>query len=251
LRLDLGGLGDSISPDPDRENDAYPATAFRDIDSTLKYLVGQLGAERVVLMGLCSGAYAAFQSAARLRDPVLVECVAINPLTFYWQEGMSLDHSPAHRLQELHDAATAVFKPEKWLKLLSGRSKIGITGVLRRFLDRWRRRGAAEPEEALRDPETADFPLAHPFPEDLPGDLERIVRANRHLGCFFSRSDPGYRLLVHHARRKVSELCRSGRMSVHFIEQADHTFSRRPLRRALGEAIAEHLYRRYPAPGAI
>src|SRR5207248_561102 len=60
LRMDLCGLGDSITPHADRENDPYPATAFRDVGLTLKHLRTELGARRVVLMGLCSGAYAAF-----------------------------------------------------------------------------------------------------------------------------------------------------------------------------------------------
>ena len=58
--LDLAGLGDSVCPDSTRENDPYPATAFRDIAGTLNHLQSQLGVRKVVLMGLCSGAYAAF-----------------------------------------------------------------------------------------------------------------------------------------------------------------------------------------------
>src|SRR6185437_14447214 len=43
LRMDLCGLGDSITPYKERENDPYPATAFRDIDRTLDYLHSQFG----------------------------------------------------------------------------------------------------------------------------------------------------------------------------------------------------------------
>jgi hypothetical protein len=34
-------------------------------------------------------------------------------------------------------------------------------------------------------------------------------------------------------------------MNVSFVEDADHTFSRRQTRQALAQAIAEHLARRY------
>ncbi len=122
LRLDLGGLGDSPSADPERENDPYPATAFRDVDLAISHL----DAERVVLMGLCSGAYVAFQSAARLPSPALVEALPINPLTFCWRDGMSLEASPAERLKHFRERITAALQPRKWLKLLSGRSKLGI-----------------------------------------------------------------------------------------------------------------------------
>ncbi len=118
LRMDLSGLGDSVASDPARENDPYPATAFRDIDAVLKYLRSEFGVERVVLIGLCSGAYAAFQCAVWLSDTTLVESVVINPLTFWWKEGMSLDVSPARRIQAFDDCLASLFKPKKWLKLL-------------------------------------------------------------------------------------------------------------------------------------
>jgi pimeloyl-ACP methyl ester carboxylesterase len=247
LRLDLGGLGDSNASDPARENDPYPATAFRDIDTTLKYLRSEFGADRVVLMGLCSGAYFAFQSAAQLGDPALVESVAINPLTFWWKDGMSLDISPGRRIEAFHDVVSALFKPGKWLKLLSGRSKNGIKAVMQIVAGWWqmRSRKTARP---VADTST-DVLSSHPQEEDLPGDLVRIAQTGRHLAFFFSRADPGYGLLQFHAQRKARALCRAGKMSVHFIEDADHTFSRRDWRRALGEAIREHLVRRYAQRG--
>ena len=67
--MDLCGLGDSVTLDSERKNDPYPATAFRDIDLALQCLRSQFGTERVVLMGLCSGAYAAFQAAASWPTP--------------------------------------------------------------------------------------------------------------------------------------------------------------------------------------
>ena len=135
LRLDLCGLGDSVTTDRERENETYPATAFRDIALTLQYLQAHLGAQRVVLMGLCSGAYAAFQAAAQMTNPVLIECVLINPLTFFWREGMAIDDSPSLRqVKSFHESLQSALHPRKWLKLLSGRSKMGIAGAMRILL---------------------------------------------------------------------------------------------------------------------
>ena len=227
LRMDLCGLGDSVVSDPEYENVTYPATAFRDIDLTLNHLHTQLGVRRVVLLGLCSGAYAAFQAAAQLTNPVLVESVLINPLTFFWKEGMSLETAAdAQRLQSFQECMTALWQPGKWWKILSGKSKLGITGILKILQDRMRLRFRFAPKvtpsncDSTREP----FPT-HPVQEDLPGDLERIEKAGRHLACFFASSDPGYGLLTFHARRKVKELLRAGKMSVFFIDNADHTFS--------------------------
>jgi pimeloyl-ACP methyl ester carboxylesterase len=253
LRLDLSGLGDSVCPEAERENDPYPATAFRDIERTLRHLQTRLGVERVVLLGLCSGAYAAFQAAAQLTSPVLVESVLINPLTFYWREGMSLSDSPElKQLQSFHDCKTSLRQPSKWLKVLSGRSKTGIGGALRILRDSWRlRRRSERTAEVKGMREVQDALPSHPFRDDLPGDLERIEKAGRQLACFFARSDPGYSLLTLYAKRKVDALCRAGKMGVFFIENADHTFSRRAARRDLGEALTGYLTRRYhPAPEA-
>jgi hypothetical protein len=47
----------------------------------------------------------------------------------------------------------------------------------------------------------------------------------------------------------VDELRRAGGLSLFFLEDADHTFSRLAQRRALVQAITEHLGRRYlPSP---
>jgi alpha-beta hydrolase superfamily lysophospholipase len=245
LRLDLCGLGDSITPDLDRENDPYPATAFRDIGLVLNYLRTQHGVSRVVLMGLCSGAYAALQSAAQLSDPALVESVLINPLTFFWKEGMSIEADPAARLRSSHDYMASAWQPGKWLKMLTGRSKLGIAGALRMLVDHWRlRKPSGRASTKDHGPAPYAFPT-HPPREDLPGDLARLEKAGRHVACFFATTDPGYRILTFYAGKKVNAMRRSGRMSVRFMDGADHTFSRRTARQALAQALIDHLCRRY------
>jgi hypothetical protein len=246
LRMDLSGLGDSVAPNGVYENAPYPATAFRDIDLALAHVRSHFGAERVVLTGLCSGAYAAFQSAAQLSSPVLVESMLINPLTFFWQDGMSLEASPALQLKSFQECMNSAWQPAKWLKFLRGRSKIGIAGALRMFVQRWRLRRDSVHQAAVRArAATPDGQPSHPPHEDVPGDLERIAQTGRHLACFFARSDPGYGLLTLRAKKEVAGLVRAGSMSMAFVDDADHTFSRHAARRILAQAIADHLGGRY------
>jgi pimeloyl-ACP methyl ester carboxylesterase len=249
LRMDLCGLGDSITPDKERENDPYPATAFRDIDRTLECLHTRFGTKRVVLMGLCSGAYAAFQAAAQLASPCLIESVLINPATFHWREGMSLtwESSPAVRIQSLQPYFNAVWHPRKWLKLLSGRSTLGMVGAVNMFVERCKLKMLSCDHGQRCGVAAADGSPSHPRGKDLPGDLQRITESRRHLAFFFARSDPGYDSLIFYARRKVKALRKAGWMDVHFIDGADHTFSCRTPRQTLIEAITEHLCRRYQA----
>jgi len=97
LRMDFHGQADSVTSDPARENEPYPATAFRDIDLAMKFLQREFGVRQIILMGHCAGAYFAFQSAAQLADPGLAESILINPITFYWHEGMTLDRAQGGR----------------------------------------------------------------------------------------------------------------------------------------------------------
>ena len=63
--------------------------------------------------------------------------------------------------------------------------------------------------------------------DDLPGDLKRRCTTRPAPDMLFARSDPGNSLLMSKARGTVKQLDRAGTMSVHFVEAADHTFSRR------------------------
>src|SRR6185437_179292 len=140
----------------------------------------------------------------------------------------------------------AVWQPWKWLKLLSGRSTLGISGAVKMLVDRWElRKPPVRKASPLCGEATVNGSPSHPLEKDLPGDLKRIVKAGRHLACFFARSDPGYDLLHFYAGREVKELRAAGKMSMYFLDDANHTFISRASRRALGQAIGEHLDRRY------
>jgi alpha-beta hydrolase superfamily lysophospholipase len=241
MRLDLAGLGDSDADDDARENDPYVSTIFRDVDLALRYVERHFGASRIVLMGLCSGAYAAFQAAAQFSNPVFVECVLINPLTFYWTDGMSLSSPRAKELKDFHYYMGAALQPSKWFKIFSGRTKIGLMGTLKMVVQRFRHRPRAHSSDIIQSSCLSDAHVTHPRQDDLPGDLDRMIRAGRNIACFFSRSDPGYSILMYHARHKAKALCRAGKMNVFFIEDADHTFSRRTPRRNVIRAIIEYL----------
>lgn len=246
LRTDLRGLGDSLAAEESLENDVYPETMFRDIDGILKHATTQLGANRIVLAGLCSGAYAAFQAGAQFANPALIECLLINPLTFFWKAGMSLDLPEVKEAAAFHYYIRSALRPEKWWKLISGNSKIGVMGAVRILGRRLRRRGPSEGNgERSTTPQGSDADVKHPAHDHAAGDIQRIAAAGRHLSLFFSADDPGYSLLMHRAKRIVKSLCKKGVIDITFIDRADHTFSRRQPRQAAIVAICKHLDQRY------
>ncbi len=245
LRVDANGLGDSIAEEGVPENQTYSATMFRDVDRTLRFLrENQLG-EKFVLVGLCSGAYFAFQSAAALSDPSLIESVLINPLTYFWKDGMVISESTDRRLVVQQYYFESALDPRKWLKLFSGQTKIGWRGAARLLTDRFgltrgpASKGCQPCSAGLR----AEY--SHPLHDDLAADLDQAVSHGRHLAMFFGETDPGYGILLGKAGKKAKQLQRAGRLDVQFIANTDHNFSRRSARRELSELLTAHLRRRY------
>lgn len=246
LRMDLNGLGDSVAQPGTVENETYPSTAFRDIQIAMNELQRRYGANKIVLLGICSGAYAVFQSAAQIQNPTLVEAIPINPVTYFWKEGMSLDESPTAHLRTIHYYRTVALDPQKWLKLFTGRTRVGVGGAIKLVAKHLGIiRSASKTAGSSTESTVHGGDPTHPRKEDLPGDLARAVAFERKLAMFFSESDPGYSILTYHAKRKVRQLSRSGHLKIEFLPGCDHTFSVRDARRDLISAISKHLNSSY------
>jgi pimeloyl-ACP methyl ester carboxylesterase len=245
LRMDFHGQGDSVTSDLARENEPYPVTAFRDVDLAMKFLQREFGVRQIILMGHCAGAYYAFQCAAQFSDPGFAESILINPKTFYWQEGMTLDQPQNQPFLAFQESMLSLRKPGKWLKLLSGRSTNGIRGVIQNAVALWKLRRRTI--SGGKDRAYAPYP-SHPDKNDLPNDLRRIVQTGRLLTLFQARSDAGYELLCCFARSQVKKMCRAGQMKIVFFETADHNFHRLDAREELRQALVAHLSARYLPP---
>lgn len=211
LRFDLPGLGDSVIDDLARENDVYPDDATATI--------AQLTNEPCVIAGLCSGAHAAFHAALEIESAPIVEAVLINPLTFYYERGLSLDQ-PLNRYGEWQWYMRSMRKRERWMKLLRGQVRFrDIARVaLRRVQESFARKSGR-----------------------LAGDLRRIAASGRKLTFIFSRFDPGHELLMAHAARDVKRL----KLSLWRIDDADHTFEVKHSRDVMIGSLVRHLSARY------
>jgi alpha-beta hydrolase superfamily lysophospholipase len=223
LRLDLPGLGDSVIEGAAAENDVYPP----DTTAVLDRVVRAMQAPSCVSMGLCSGAHASFHAALDSDAPI-VESVLINPLTFYYQRGMSLDQ-PARQYGQWQWYMRSARRVDRWAKLLRGQVHVGaiVRAVVQRLRDelgtlRRKRRG-----------------------DDLDGDLRRIAASGRKLTFVFSRFDPGYDILMFNAAPAVKRLRRQGALKLWRIEDADHTFETRKSREVMIDSITRHLGGRY------
>jgi len=103
LRIDLSGIGDSPARPGRREMRDFPLDALEDLDD-IRRAAGEGGAE-VMLMGVCSGADMAIETA--LARPVSSLCV-INPALSYVKWG---DHASASSAEQ---GAAETADPQTW-----------------------------------------------------------------------------------------------------------------------------------------
>ena len=229
VRLDVSGLGDSAALPRQADNVVYSPSAVQEVCRVVEQLRADPSMGREVhLLGLCSGAYHGFKaavSAARV-DSV----VAINPLTFYWHEGMSLDAPmAAHKVAlDMTRYRRGVFVSERWRKLFGGGVDLRrVFGVL------W-----LAGKAAATNPWRELARILHlPLTDDLAAEVRAVTRRGARLKFLIAEGDPGEILLRSQAGRTVDVLARAGLLKIQRFEGADHVFSRRRARLQLIEVL--------------
>jgi pimeloyl-ACP methyl ester carboxylesterase len=223
LRVDVSGLGDSEPHHGQPQNAPYTSLAQRDIASWLGYLQ-QRGIGESHLLGICSGAYHGFKAAVATRP--LASVVAINPLVFFWRDGMPLDPPLGdHRVVRLATLyKRSAFDPAKWRKLLSG----GVD--LRQLARVMERRVLVRARSAAR---AIARSLGVRLHDDLVAELRGVEKRGPRLDFIFSDADPGFGILREQAGALVDRMTRNRRLSMSMLPGTDHTFSTLAARRAL------------------
>ena len=226
LRFDLESLGDSVLRAPGRENYPYPHTATADAGAALEFLRSR-GYQRIIALGLCSGAHTTFHAGLAFADYPIEELILINPMSFYWKEGSSLDTS--RRYEDAAAYKRSMRDPRRWLKLLRG--DVNTKRLLEVVV--------AEARDKLR------------FREDprLSSDLCKLIdEYKRPITFFISEGDPGRDILMAGAPRTARRALRHGRMRIEMIADADHTFSQFKPRKELLGRLNAHLASRAQRP---
>jgi pimeloyl-ACP methyl ester carboxylesterase len=214
LRLDLSGVGESPVRTGEEENRAYSSAAQQDVAQAIRFASERLGATDIHLVGLCSGAYHGLKAA--VRGLPLRSVVAINPLTFFWKEGMPLDFADFQVISETSRYRRTALEPAAWLKLLRGRVDVRVAGKI--FI---KRLGVLISNACREGARILHIPLR----EDLASELRRVARQNIDLFFVFSSSDPGLSMLREQGGRAVTQLSRKDALRIAVIQGADHTFT--------------------------
>jgi alpha-beta hydrolase superfamily lysophospholipase len=234
LRMDLGGLGDSLPETGREENLMYATSAVADVATSLRWLETR-GLSRFVLVGLCAGAYASFH--AGLAGLPVAGTVLINPQTFYWKEGDPLDEAPSEVYNNLRQYKASLRSPRKWMKMVRGGVSLPrLAGLLRaRARILVQARMAAFRRGLGRDPGRGD----------LGADLRTLVKAGIEVFMVFSANDPGLDYIDLHARKQVRRLSAQPSFRIETIEGPDHTFTPLWSQRRLIDTLTAHFQQRH------
>ncbi len=237
IRFDLHNLGESVLMEAPDENHPYPEFGTANLAEILFHAKAHLGAERFVLAGLCSGSHTSFHSSLTLRDYDICETIMINPLTFYWRSGMSLE-TPAGKSIESAGKhyEYALRDSSRWKKLFSGRINYKqLLSFIVRYIAKTINEFISLVLEKLKLRNISQ----------LGKDLHHLRNIGTHISFFFSARDPGLWLLRSEAALVVSKHTREGAMDIQIIDEADHTFSKEGERHEFIERFCEHFAKRY------
>jgi pimeloyl-ACP methyl ester carboxylesterase len=236
VRFDLRGLGDSFVDQPAKENAPYLRTSSDVVAGVIAELRRSRDSRSFILMGLCSGAHTSFHAVLDLSDAPIVESILINPLTFYYTDGMPLDLVQTAGDDRWQRGLDSMPRLQRWAKVL--RRHIGIAF--------YRLRGI-RPTTAVGIWKKVRQSDRVPPRGDLERDLRRIIESRRKLTFVFSRFDPGYDLLMINAAPTVKKLQKKKQIDLWQIEGANHTFEVKHSRDIMFESLVTHLVKRYSA----
>lgn len=220
LRFDPTGVGDGAITSANLH--AYSPERLTETREAIQLARTRLGVERVGLVGLCSGAYVAFHAGAA--GPGIAGQILINPQTFHWKDGDSLEIAVKQAVKGTRYYRRALFESSTYRRLFRGEvhAKWIVSGLLRRAFGRM--------TSALQRLGTRRTAV------NVRGTFRRTISGGQRILFIFGEDDPGLDLF----REQVGNtraLERTGDFAVDVVPGVDHTFSTGAAQRWLEERI--------------
>ncbi|NVJ49053.1 MAG: hypothetical protein HWE11_01620 [Gammaproteobacteria bacterium] len=234
-RVDMPGLGETPAEDLESENFSYMP---KPTDFLERFVAAHdLQHSSLILIGLCSGAFHSFKAAAESETMPIKAIIPINPLTFYWQQGMTIDDAPSVNFSKWSWYRQSMKDINRWKKLFSG--KVAIKPIIAVIAERIKSQLKARSTNQLSEPENANGKFE--VNQNITRTLHRIDELNRPIRFIFSENDPGLEILKASSKKAFNQQKKKGQISVSFIANADHTFSRQAVRKQLIDQLLAEL----------
>ncbi|MFL9906446.1 serine aminopeptidase domain-containing protein [Paraburkholderia sp. RL17-337-BIB-A] len=211
LRMDLGGLGDSVRRDDSLTLDVvYARHAVTDAKAGVDCLAAA-GHPKTVMFGVCTGAYVSMHTA--LAHAGVIGCALVNLPFFEWGGARA-------RLSTRHVASSGVYRlsmrnPRKWLRLLTGRAhgRAIVTELARRLCARISVRVSTAIEHLL------GRPMAGGAIRRLALELER---KGVQTALMYGPLDEGLDELAIHFGPNGSQLAKLKNVNAKVVGKVDH-----------------------------
>jgi pimeloyl-ACP methyl ester carboxylesterase len=201
LRFDFSGIGDS---DVRQDHLPFAKSTVDETQEAMNLLSATRGAVRFVLLGFCSGAVVAFQSACC--DPRVVGAILIN--TPMRQD--SDDHALNTYLTNYFYWNFALFNPKHWVRFITGKSN--YWHIIRDVACQARRLFGLKREVFYGILSTLE-------------DIRLLIKRDVRLLYVYAESEQAASLLPVIFGDELHELIACGKVQLEIIPQANHSFT--------------------------
>jgi pimeloyl-ACP methyl ester carboxylesterase len=229
LRFDLAGIGDSRTAAGYSQTRLYSKGSTVDVGAAIERLSG-LGVRRFILVGLCSGAYVAFQTA--LADPRVTGLVLINPRRLDWQEGETLQSAMQRSYKSTHYYRRALLQPATYRRLFQG--DIDVRGIAGRVVTLTRARAERAARRLLG---------RAPSEENVLANMRLLSERGTDILLIVAEADDGLDYLEYHIGQRGKLMSAQPNFRMLMVAGADHTLSQADSQQHVIEAVRQHLDR--------
>jgi pimeloyl-ACP methyl ester carboxylesterase len=215
LRFDLESFGDSPPRDGVPGGDSYSSYAAVNAQAAIDYLRSTRGVDRIVVVGMCSGAYHAFHAA--LADDRVSGIIMLRPQVFSWDEGEALDKERQRKVRDWVHYVGRISEPKAWAKALRG--KIQYRRAVMAVLTRAKAIAASQQEKVVArlrgEPKATK--LATRFKSILGRGCETLL--------IYSKYDPGLDHLHVQVGAHLDWLKKRKNFGLTLMDGSDFTFA--------------------------
>jgi len=206
--------------------------------AAIRYLREQQQLTQIVLIGLCSGAYLSFHTA--VADAGVAGIVLINPQTFTWREGDSLELRMNRGIKPMGFYRKRFFSADTWKRLITGKVNVGV--ILGGIFGVIKKRLAVRLVSLMRQAGLAKTATDAP---DVRGSFRKLLGQNMNVFLLYSANDGGLAEMGTQLGRHASSLRKSPHFRLEIVDGADHTFTPLWAQRRLLDLLTQHFLRLY------
>ena len=238
FRVDLSCIGDSRGVANFSRTTLYSArNSIADARAAIDCLA-QRGCTRFYLMGICSGSYAAFQTA--LVDPRVTGQILLNSRLLDWERGRgedSVEETMHTYFKSSGYYLRSLLNPRVYWRMVRG--DVNVSGIGGRFASLLRARARRTLGRMLRR-QTREQGLLGRFRQLSARGIDTLM--------IMAEEDDGRDYIEFHLGTRAARLRDDPNFRLALVPDADHTFSSTRSQQAVIDLVREHLDRRLPEP---